>query len=237
MITILLIFVIATCLIGFCFVKVDKRNTLNRSVDSDKVPILRGTSGERRFIASLIDHGVNESDIYHDLIIKNDNKLSQIDVVIMIPAGIIVVEHKDYHGEITLSEVPDTWEEITINDVYPIENPILQNESHIKSIVETAASQYGLNNMKGVLIYSLIVFGDNAKISDDLADYVSVTNGMYKFVENETEAVDRVVRLYQNIEYTSIKKEGLRPLLADAVINGGKPEYKLEHLRQVRGYL
>lgn len=57
----------------------------------------RCTSTERRLVVSLLREGIPDEDIYHDLYLEyRPGHYSQIDVVAIVPAGIIVFGEKNY---------------------------------------------------------------------------------------------------------------------------------------------
>jgi len=70
----------------------------------------RGTNSELNLILKLLKSGVNHKTIFHDLIIKKQNdKFSQVDIVLATTQGIVVIEVKDYSGWIFGNGHQNNW--------------------------------------------------------------------------------------------------------------------------------
>ena len=69
----------------------------NRELIKSVTSLNRGTNSELNLILKLLKSCINSKTIFHDLIIKKENdKFSQVDIVIATTQGIIVIEVKDY---------------------------------------------------------------------------------------------------------------------------------------------
>ena len=115
----------------------------------------RGTRSERELIIGLLKNGIPRETIFHDLIIKkNNNKFSQIDLVIPTKEGIIVFEVKEYSGWIFGSGQNTNWTQILAygERKYKFYNPIKQNNAHIIELKKT------LKQFQRVPFFSIIVF-------------------------------------------------------------------------------
>ena len=115
----------------------------------------RGTWSERDLVLKLLKRGFSSENIFHDLYVKkSDGSFSQIDIVVVTEVGIIVVEVKHYSGWIFGVGHNSQWAQVLAygKKKYSFYNPILQNDSHIRSL-KSSLSQFG-----DIPFYSLIVF-------------------------------------------------------------------------------
>ena len=131
--------------------QIKKDKELIKSVTS----LNRGTSSERELILGLLKNGIPKETIFHDLMIKkNNNKFSQIDMVIPTKEGIIVFEVKEYSGWIFGSGNNTNWTQILAygEKKYKFYNPIKQNNTHITELKKT------LKQFQKIPFFSIIVF-------------------------------------------------------------------------------
>ena len=127
--------------------------------------ITRGERSERRLILTLLKAGINPKAIFHDLYIqKPSGEYTQVDVVVVTKAGIIVFEVKDYSGWIFGNEHQKYWTKILANGKvkYRFYNPVMQNARHIQAIIQC------LPQNSNVPIYSVIVFFGNCEFNPSL---------------------------------------------------------------------
>lgn len=81
---------------------------------------------------------------------KQDHKLFEIDGILITSKAIVVIEIKSINGHIIGDSRSTNWEKHIYNKVHPINNPVIQNERHLKHVV----SMLGFK----VPMLSLIVF-------------------------------------------------------------------------------
>ena len=103
-----LLFVIL-CILALNLYRRHKNQELIKSVTS----LNRGTNSELKLILKLLKSGINSKTIFHDLIIKKENdKFSQVDIVIATTQGIVVIEVKDYSGWIFGNGNQTNWTQV-----------------------------------------------------------------------------------------------------------------------------
>lgn len=119
-----------------------------------KSPTIRGKLGERkvkRIIGKTIE---NKQYIINNLILKNDQKTSQIDHVVINQRGVFVIETKNYSGKVYGAEKQQEWTQVLAyghikNKLY---NPLKQNATHV----------YNIKRIIGNFpIHSIVVFVQN----------------------------------------------------------------------------
>lgn len=93
---------------------------------------------------------------------KENNKTTEIDIILLTLNGIFVFESKNYSGWIYGNEKQEIWTQTLPagNKIHKehFYNPIMQNESHIKTLKNLIGDTF--------LIYSVIVFSDNCKLKN-----------------------------------------------------------------------
>jgi hypothetical protein len=189
----------------------------------------RGTSSERALILKLIKNGVPSKAIFHDLMLKReDNELSQIDLVIATKQGIIVMEVKDYKGWIYGSGNNNYWTQVLSygKKKHRFYNPIKQNKNHIKYL-KTKLKQFD-----NIPFYSIIVFYGDCTLKE--IDYVP--KGTY------VAKPKRIIELLNQIQNNNFPapytdKKEIVDLFKEAVIVGGDEEAQKRHINNINNNL
>ena len=84
---------------------------------------------------------------------------SEIDIVMLHPKGLFVIESKNYSGWIFGKEYQKQWVETFPNgDKYRFYNPIMQNATHIRAVRKIVNDR--------IPIYSIIAFSDQCTLKD-----------------------------------------------------------------------
>lgn len=139
-----------------------KRNISRNNISKKQQSNLRkGAIGEN-IICNLINSNI---DIYYKIVrnvyIKNEDKYTEIDIILITSFGIFIIESKNYNGSVIYGKEEDfNWTEFFIRGrkSFRINNPIKQNQYHINFI-----SKY-LNKSLDYF-KSYIVFGKNIDVS------------------------------------------------------------------------
>lgn len=95
-------------------------------------------------------------DVYRNLIIPNEGRTTELDVVLLSARSIVVFECKDYSGKIYGDELRQQWYQYVGRNRYSFFNPIIQNHVHLKALQR-------LTNTT-LPIVSVVVFGTDAKV-------------------------------------------------------------------------
>lgn len=188
-------------------------------VDKDKVKdntksLRKGELGEYKIDIQL-EKLPKEYKYLSDLLLPNSKSstgYSQIDHVVITPYGILVIETKNYVGEITGGRQDKTWLQ---NGKYPVYNPFWQNYGHVealKSILKNDQLQF----------YSIISFTRRCifKVDPELRKITSKDLIVY-----DTELSEFVHR-----KITSLNREYGKPLLNDLDINNTYEVLKGAHI-------
>ena len=134
---VLVIFVII--IVGRIF-KIRQRKQQNQNLLETVTKSDRGTYSERNLVLKLLKNGIPAQTIFHDLYLRKPNgNFSQIDLVVVTTAGLIVFEVKDYSGWIFGKGFQDKWTQVLAfgKQKYRFYNPIMQNNKHVVDLRNT----------------------------------------------------------------------------------------------------
>jgi len=188
----------------------------------------RGTYSERNLVLKLLKSGIPSQTIFHDLYLRKPNgSYSQIDLVVVTTAGIIVFEVKDYSGWIFGKGFQEQWTQVLAygSQKYRFYNPIKQNSKHIVNVKNTR------KQFENIPFYSVIVFDGNC----ELRDISFVPNGTFVVRAERILEVMRIIQAKVPAPYTD-KHEVIR-VLREAVENGVHKEAEQQHIEKVTDLL
>lgn len=117
----------------------------------------KGRRGERYVENSLLELPQDSYFVFSDSYFSFQNRLTQIDHVVISAFGIFVIETKNYSGWIVGGENSEYWKKVMFRHHYSFQNPIKQNYIHVKAletILEIPRSK----------IFSIVVFLNHATI-------------------------------------------------------------------------
>ena len=202
--------------------QIKKDKELIKSVTS----LNRGTSSERELILGLLKNGIPKETIFHDLMIKkNNNKFSQIDMVIPTKEGIIVFEVKEYSGWIFGSGNNTNWTQILAygEKKYKFYNPIKQNNTHITELKKT------LKQFQKIPFFSIIVFFGDCELKE--INYIPYETYIVK-AQRIFEVLDLIKTENEPTSYTN--KREVVDTLKKLVSLGENVEYQKKHIENIK---
>ncbi len=218
-----LIIVVVVALLGVLgIIRGIKDNKLMKTVTDAS----RGTYSERKLVVSLLRHGIPAEDIYHDLYLEYRlGYYSQIDVVTIVPQGIIVFEEKDYSGWIFGTGWQKQWTQVLNygKEKYRIYNPIKQNETHIQKLKD-ALGLAGQN----IRYFPVIIFHGSCELHNISEVPPGVIIGYGFQVGSILKAIGEEKAAYFKDD------EAIRRVLRQAVRNGKDPSVISKHQANVR---
>ena len=202
------------------------RRKRERELISSVTSLNRGTSSEKSLILQLLKSGIPPVTIYHDLIIKKDNdKFSQIDLVLVTSEGIIVFEVKNYSGWIFGSGNNTNWTQVLSygKRKYKFYNPIKQNNNHITELRKT------LKQFDKIPFFSVIVFFGDCELKE--INYVP--KGTYLVKSHRLfEVLNLIKNENEPTEYSN-KREVVNKL-KELVSLGENVEYQKQHIENIK---
>ena len=159
-----------------------------------KTPVAKGRTGERRVSRQLrrCRGYVVISDI---MLRRNDGGTTQIDHVAVGPAGVYVIETKNYRAQVEGNRYDDTWY-VGCN---PVHNPIHQNYGHVCTLRELLGDDT-------VTFHSLVVFPDDNEVRVFAEEICSVSEMKAEIIcchDNELTA-DRIKDISARIKEANI---------------------------------
>ena len=184
----------------------------------------RGTSSERNLILNLLEIGIPEKSIFHDLYLERyNNKYSQIDLVVPTRVGILVFEVKDYSGWIYGKGNQDKWTQVLSygREKHHFYNPIKQNKYHIQELQRKLK--------ENVPFFSIIVFYGNS----ELQDISFIPQGT--FVTKWYRVGEVISSIFEHTPPACYKdKQNVVRILKEAVKNGDKEGIDMEHIENIK---
>jgi len=180
-------------------------------------------------VLALLRYGVPEQRIFHDLYVeKSQGHFSQIDLVAIINAGIIVFEVKDYSGWIFGRGRDQQWTQVLNygKSKHKFNNPILQNNGHMAELRKQLPSAYQLP------IFSVVIFDGDC----ELRDINYIPNGTYIVkAQRVSEVLDTILRTNRSVQYTN--EDEIVRVLKDAVAKGATIENQIQHTENIKDML
>jgi hypothetical protein len=223
-------------LLAILFLIIAINGSINRRNRREKIKLLetvtklnRGTSSERSLILQLLNYGISNNAIFHDLYLRKSNgNFSQIDLVVPTKIGIIVFEVKDYSGWIFGNGNHQQWTQVLAfgKEKYRFYNPITQNNRHISELRKQS------KQLQNIPFYSIIVFDGSC----ELKNINFVPNGAFiTKSERVLEVMEFIVNQNELANYTN--KHEIIEILRNAVQNGENTGIENKHIQNVRNIL
>lgn len=188
-----------------------------------KFAISAGDAGEHAVARKLRWLPKNEYFVINDLLIeKNNGNTTQIDHVVVSPYGIFVIETKNIYGYIHGSDRSALWRSCWRNRDLVFDNPILQNESHIKALLEKLQKY-------NTPFISIIAFSPNAELQVSVNDtYVIYWGQVRKLIRKHKErriTLEEAQSIYNYLLSLNIKDKQIRKMHATHAQNN-KRDYE-----------
>jgi len=225
MTTILFIGLLSFIILSIIILNVYKRRK-NQKLIKSVTSLNRGTNSELNLILMLLKSGINSKSIFHDLIIKKENnKFSQVDIVIATTQGIIVIEVKDYSGWIFGNGNQTNWTQVMAygKRKYRFYNPIKQVKSQILSLKNS------LKQFDKIPFFSIIVFFGDCSLKE--INYVPEGTFIVK-PHRIIEAINSIKANNEQAPYEN--KQEVIDTLKGAVLNGANKDYHQQHIENIR---
>ena len=217
---------IIICFLIISIVRKSNQRKKDRELIKSVTSLNRGTSSERELILGLLKNGIPKETIFHDLMIKkNNNKFSQIDMVIPTKEGIIVFEVKEYSGWIFGSGNNTNWTQILAygEKKYKFYNPIKQNNTHITELKKT------LKQFQKIPFFSIIIFFGDCELKE--INYIPYGTYIVK-AQRIFEVLDLIKTENEPTSYTN--KREVVDTLKKLVSLGENVEYQKKHIENIK---
>jgi predicted RNA-binding Zn-ribbon protein involved in translation (DUF1610 family) len=153
-------------------------------------PKIKGVIGEKSISSILYFLDKSKYKVINNIVLKKNNKTSQIDHVVISDFGIFVVETKNYKGWIIGNENSEHWIQVLFKRKQKFYNPIKQNLGHINAL-KNCLDQYP--NIKYIPI---VVFSSKSNIKVKTTNHVLNSNQLIA-----------AIKKYDKINLTEADKE------------------------------
>ena len=195
-----------------------KRKSYERDLAEYKKSLYyRGTRNNYNMVASdpglygeylvsrILEPHAQDARFLYNLYIPNYSELTEIDCLMIHPAGVFVLESKNLSGKITGTGKAEQWKQKVRGHTNHFYSPILQNNTHVRALRRIIGQD--------VNIHPIVVFGDDCKLKVRHADVIQRKHLL--------KAVSRIVnygylpmsktklnQLYQQLKpYTQVSEE------------------------------
>ena len=119
-----------------------------------------GVEGENE-IYSCLSNLPPEYIVYRNLLFRTRGGSTEIDILVVSPYGLFVIEVKRFAGKIVGSDADRHWVQMTKNGaIKPFYSPVLQNEGHLRVISQLLSVPFSA--MAGLVCFA----GNNFDLSD-----------------------------------------------------------------------
>lgn len=123
---------------------------------------------------------------------KGSITISQIDSVLICEYGVFCLEMKNWKGVVTTTNDLD-WKVTIDSYVKRYKNPVIQNEKHsaaLKILLDNNLSDFKARNIP---VYNLVLFSENAILSNDMKDCVMYVKDVPTFVQKNNCRINRTL--------------------------------------------
>lgn len=186
----------------------------------------RGDKSEQKLVLEILKMGFSPDTVFHDLYInKHNGHYSQIDVILITPAGLVVFEVKNYKGWIYGSAHLQKWTQVLSygKQKFQFYNPILQNKNHI------AALRNQSDIFQDIPVFSVVVFFGECV----LKEINLIPKNTYVIKANRiNEVINKIINDNKRIEYKY--KGSLIKTLKNAVKYGEFISVQMKHFENIK---
>ena len=151
--------------------------------------------------------------ILNNILIKNNDRSSQIDHIVVSNFGVFVIETKMYKGWIYGKEKQRRWVQNLYGKKYYFKNPLHQNYGHIQNLKE-------IKGLEDVEFISLILFSERATLKNEIRNVIHFSK------------VRRWISNYQEIIYTDKQIDFIYNTIANKNIKD--KEARKEHVLKIK---
>ena len=177
--------------------------------------LYRQNEGEAKLAATIHDHFQTQHILLNNVTLPTTDGTTQIDHILVTPAGIFVIETKHYTGWIFGAPQDSQWTQATYRKKSRFQNPLRQNYGHVKTL-------QSLFDLPENHFHSVVVFTADAEFKTDLGPNVVKLAGIIPFLTSERPVLfdePKIAFVVGRIEM----KRARRSLETD--------EYHINHLR------
>ncbi len=184
---------VAVGLVALVFYAIYKSDSKPLSTSPQTLPnrhghrcYISGLNDGERVVVGYLAKGLDSKNyfIFNNIVLPNPyNGSTQIDHIVVSRFGIFVIESKNMKGWIYGHEKEKKWTQtFRGNHKYPFQNPILQNEVHVRALRD-------LMPLIGDHIQNIVVFSTRSTIKKAMPPNVMHTDKLVDYIKSFTEPV------------------------------------------------
>lgn len=145
------------------------------------IPKIKGIIGEKTISSILYLLDKSKYKVINNIVIKNGNKTTQIDHIVISNFGIFVIETKNFKGWIIGNENSENWTQVIFKRKEKFYNPIKQNLGHINALKNC------LNLYPHINYIPIVVFSSKSNIKVNTTSYVINSYQLIPTIKNHSE--------------------------------------------------
>lgn len=176
----------------------------NKNVFNDKeidlpMPYVNGKTGENKVRVELFKLPEKDYLILNDCTFRINDKTVQIDHIVVSKYGIFVIETKHYNNcYIIGKDIDNNWTYISGDRKYFLENPVRQNDVHVKRLMRL------LNLNYDSFIPIVCICGKNCKLDLKSNKTVKITDLIKRILSFKEELLPDYKYIYDKLKYYNI---------------------------------
>jgi restriction system protein len=151
---------------------------------------------------------------FSNLIVPDERGTTEVDEIVVTPAGVFVIEHKDFGAWIYGDERDEYWTAVYPNERHRFQNPIRQNYRHIKAL------EWYLG-IRQALLHSVVAFTQRSRLVKPMPPEV---------ISSDPEGY---VRAHDGIALSPLEFDGVCARLETLAVHSGR-EVRDAHIEQLR---
>ena len=167
-------------------------------------PKTKGDIGEK-IVERELEKLPEDYKILNNILIKNNDRSSQIDHIVVSKFGVFVIETKMYKGWIYGKEKQRRWIQNLYGKKYYFQNPLHQNYGHIQNLKE-------IKGLEDVKFISLILFSERATLKNEIRNVIHFSKAR-RWISNYQEIIytdKQIDFIYNTIANKNIKDKEAR---------------------------
>lgn len=181
-----MIWIFAVAIVFFVFVVII---TLN----SKKIIGLAGEFWVKEELAKL----PSEYLVINDVMLKVDNKTTQVDHVVISQYGIFVIETKQINGKIYGNDYNKDWTVYAGGQKYILHNPIHQNYRHVQVLKEVL-------KLNEEYFIPIVCISSQAKLKINSKQVVQIYNLIDRIKSYKKEILPEYIDIYKTLEFLNM---------------------------------
>lgn len=159
--------------------------------------------------------------VINDLMVKVEDRTSQIDHVVISKYGIFVIETKQINGYIRGNDYDKNWTVYAGDKSYPLYNPVHQNYGHVQALKN-------ILDLDEKVFIPIVCISSQAKLRIKSKQVVPIYNLLIRIKKYKQEILPEYVDIYKTLEFINMTSKDSREAHVDRVKETRKEKQRKE---------